>query len=151
MCSPLVSLDVEEEDYDDTATPIVSLIPIEETEDYDDDNASSDIVPLIPIEVQEEVAMDISPERTVLNAPSDMHSQKLQQQHLSATTPLSSGCNVNPSSSTVSSDDGGVTALSRVSAQDLATVAALIEAILKINQHGSLIDVDLLIKIFNNP
>lgn len=144
----MVSLDVEEKDYDDTATPIVSLIPIEETEDYDDDNASSDIVPLIPIEVQEEVAMDISPERTVLNAPSDMHSQKLQQQHLSATTPLSSGCNVNPSSSTVSSDDGGVTALSRVSAQDLATVAALIEAILKINQHGSLIDVDLLIKIW---
>ncbi|XP_057418227.1 zinc finger CCCH domain-containing protein 68-like [Lotus japonicus] len=148
--SPLVSSDVEEEDYDDTATPIVSLIPIEETEDYDDDNASSDIVPLIPIDVQEEVAMDISPERTVLNAPSDMHSQKLQRQHLSATTtPLSSGCN--PSSSTVSLDDGGVTDLSRVSAQDLATVAALIEAILKINQRGSSIDVDLLIKIFNNP
>ncbi|KAJ1422586.1 Zinc finger, CCCH-type [Sesbania bispinosa] len=119
--SPSVSLDVEEEDYDDNITPLVSIIPIEEEESINS-----------------------------VTLPHNVQSQNLQQ-YISAMTPISSDCNT---SHTVSFDacgaliSGGV---SLGSEADLAAASAIVAAIVKSNEQGRLVDMDLLVEIFNDP
>lgn len=122
VCSPSISLDVEEEDYDDNITPLIPIIPIEEEE-----------------------TMDILPELAVAANPHP----NVQSQIL-ATTPISSDCNT---SRPVSSDAClmPLAGVSPGSEADLAAASAVVAAIMKSNEQGSLIDMDLLVKIFNDP
>ncbi|CAL0314473.1 unnamed protein product [Lupinus luteus] len=119
--SPSVSFEVEQENYDDNLTP---LIPITEP-------------------LGEEDSADVTPEVAVTN----LQSQNFQQ-YTSVTSPIIQQCNT--SSTVPSSVCGGP--LPRISpgfAQDLTTAA--IATILKSNDQGSLIDMDVLVKIFNDP
>ena len=71
--SPSVSLDVEEEDYDDGITPLIPIIPIEEEE-----------------------SMDILPELAVALKPSPNVQSQNSQQYISAKTSISSASNASP-------------------------------------------------------
>nr|KYP39856.1 Zinc finger CCCH domain-containing protein 6 [Cajanus cajan] len=88
--SPTVSLNVEEEDYDDNITPLIPIIPIEEEE-----------------------SMDILPEFSVEVNPSPNVQLQNSQQYMSATNSITT--------------------------------------IMSSNEQGRLIDMDLLVKIFNDP
>ncbi|GAU37684.1 hypothetical protein TSUD_209730 [Trifolium subterraneum] len=112
--SPSISLDVEEEDYDDNLTPLVPLIPIEE---------------------EESMATAVSPQP-------NGQSQNLHK-YMSA-----------PTSSRTISSDACVMPLAGVSSGSVADIAAasdVVAAILKSKEQGGLIDMDLLVKIFNDP
>ncbi|OIV92689.1 hypothetical protein TanjilG_18040 [Lupinus angustifolius] len=119
--SPSVSFEVEQEDYDDNLTP---LIPITE-----------------PIE--EEDSADVTPEMAVTNLL-----PQIFQQYTSATSPIIQQCNT---SSTVPSSvcGGPLPKISPGLVQDLT--AAAVATISKSNDQGSLIDMDVLVKIFNDP
>lgn len=127
MCSPPVSLHVEEENYDDNLTPLIPIIPIEEEE-------SADIKP--------EVAVT-----KLADTTTNLKSQNLHQ-HISATFPISSQCNA---SSTVPSSAGGRLVPAITPGLEAELTAAVVAAVSKSNQQGSLIDMDLLVKIFNDP
>ncbi|TKY55882.1 Zinc finger CCCH domain-containing protein 30 [Spatholobus suberectus] len=125
--SPSVSLDVEEEDYDDKITPLIPIIPIEEEE-----------------------SMDILPEFSVAVNPSPIVQSQNSQQYISATTSSSSASNA---SHTVSLDTC-IRPLAGVSSgleADLAAASSVVATIMKSNEQGCLIDMDLLVKIFNDP
>ncbi|KAI4327711.1 hypothetical protein L6164_020139 [Bauhinia variegata] len=102
---PSVSLDVEEEDYDDSLIPLVPLIPIEEE------------------------SVDINAQVASAATITHMH------QYASATTaPISSQCNTH------------ATLASPACGRD-----AGLAAIMKSNEQGGMIDMDLLVRIFNDP
>ncbi|XP_061371997.1 zinc finger CCCH domain-containing protein 6-like [Gastrolobium bilobum] len=110
-----------------------------EEEEYDDN--LTPLIPMIPIEERE--SLEISPELAVAANPApNLQSQNLQQ-YMLAITPINSDCNA---SCTVSSDACAVP-LSGIS-PDLAAASAVVAAI---NEQGSLIDMDLLVKILNDP
>ncbi|CAJ2635732.1 zinc finger CCCH domain-containing protein 6-like isoform X1 [Trifolium pratense] len=112
--SPSVSLDVEDEDYDDNLTPLVPLIPIEE---------------------EESMPAAVSPQP-------NGQSQNLHK-YMSAPT----------SSRTISPDACAMplAGLSSGSVADIAAASDVVAAILKSKEQGGLIDMDLLVKIFNDP
>ncbi|KAI4314769.1 hypothetical protein L6164_027645 [Bauhinia variegata] len=126
--SPSVSLNVEEEDYDDSLTPLVPLIPIEEEE-----------------------SMDINPEvAAAVDIPIATQSQNLHQNASATSTPISSQCN-NPATVTPTAYEKPLPGVSSGLNVDLAAAYALAAAIMKSNEQGSEIDMDLLVKIFNDP
>lgn len=126
--SPSVSLDVEEEDYDDNMTPLIPVISIEE-EEY----------------------MDILPEFSIAVNPSPNVQSQNSQQYKSAITSIDPASNASHTSSmdTYGSSFGVSSGLEEV---DLAAVSSVVATILRSNQQGRhLIDMDLLVKIFNDP
>ncbi|XP_061345629.1 zinc finger CCCH domain-containing protein 30-like [Gastrolobium bilobum] len=129
--NPSVSLEVEEEDYDDNLTPLIPIIPIEE-----------------------EDSMDIKPEVAVTklaDTPTNLQSQNLQQ-YIPATPPIISQCNTSSTTAPSSACGKPVPGVSPCLETDLAAAAsAVVAAIMKSNEQGSLIDMDLLLKIFNDP
>ncbi|MED6220205.1 hypothetical protein PIB30_042636 [Stylosanthes scabra] len=128
--SPSVSRDVEKEGYDDNLTPLIPIIPIEE-----------------------EDSMDINPEVAVTkpaDTPTKLLSQNLQQ-YIAATTPINSQCNTSATVA-LSASGNSMSAISPGSEPDLAAASALVaSAIMKSNEQGNPIDMDLLVKIFNDP
>lgn len=124
-CSSSVSLDVEEEDFDDNLTPLVPIIPIEEEESMDDQPVSA----------------------AVVDALATVQSQNLLLHTSATTTPVQ--CNT----SSVASHACGnpLPGISPGSEVDLVAASAAVAAIMKSNELGSLIDMDLLVRIFNDP
>ncbi|KAL5063699.1 hypothetical protein RYX36_025436 [Vicia faba] len=126
--SPSVSMDVEEEDYDGSITPLIPIIPIEE----------------------EEESMANSPEpEAAANPHPNVQSPNLHQ-YMSATTSINSDRNT---SGTVS-PAAGLLPFAGVSSgleADVVAASDAVAAILKNNEHGGLIDMDLLVKIFSDP
>ncbi|KAG5050861.1 hypothetical protein GLYMA_02G049700v4 [Glycine max] len=119
--SPSVSLDVEEEDYDDGITPLIPIIPIEEEE-----------------------SMDILPELAVALKPSPNVQSQNSPQYISAKTSISSASNASPAVS----HDPCVRPLAEA---DLAAASSVVATIIRSNEQGTLIDMDLLGKIFTDP
>ncbi|XP_027346888.1 zinc finger CCCH domain-containing protein 6-like [Abrus precatorius] len=119
--SPSVSLDVEEEEYDDTITPLIPIIPIEEEEftEYD------------------------------VNPPLNVQSQNTLQ-YISGTTPIGPASNA---PCTVSSDACAkpLPGVSSGLEGDFVAASAVVATIMKSNEQGRMIDMDLLVKIFNDP
>ncbi|KAL1316522.1 hypothetical protein HN51_068707 [Arachis hypogaea] len=128
--SPSVSHDVDKEGYDDNHTPLIPIIPIEE-----------------------EDSMDINPEVSdakLADTPTKLLSQNLQQ-YIAAATPINSQCNTS-AAVPLSAGGNSMLAISPGSEPDLAAASALVAAaILKSNEQGNPIDMDLLVKIFNDP
>ncbi|RDY06801.1 Zinc finger CCCH domain-containing protein 30 [Mucuna pruriens] len=125
--SPSVSLDVEEEDYDDNITPPIPIIPIEEEE-----------------------SMDTLPELAVAVNPSPNVKLQNSQQYISAKTSVSSASNA----SHLVSLDPCVRPSAGVSSgleADLAAASSAVATIMRSNEQGRLIDMDLLVKILNDP
>ncbi|XP_054810215.1 zinc finger CCCH domain-containing protein 6-like isoform X2 [Prosopis cineraria] len=119
--SPFVALDVEEEDYDDKLTPPVPIIPIEEGQSVDD-----------------------KPELAACrDASATVQSQNLHHYMSVITEPIQ--CNTSSLALTVC---GNPTPGLEV---DLVAASAVVNAIMKSSGQGSLIDMDLLVKIFNDP
>ncbi|KAJ1408807.1 Zinc finger, CCCH-type [Sesbania bispinosa] len=112
--SPSVSFEVGAEDYDDSLTPLIPIIPIEEEESMD----INGVAVTKPVDI-----------------PNNLQSQ----------------CKA--SSASVPSPVCGkpVPGISPSSEADLAAASTVITAIMKSNEQGSLIDMDLLLKIFNDP
>ncbi|KAL2333779.1 hypothetical protein Fmac_014992 [Flemingia macrophylla] len=124
--SPSVSLDVEEEEYNDNNTPLIPIIPIEEEE-----------------------SMDILPEFSVAVNPSSNVQLQNSQQYMSATNSISSASNATRKVSL----DTSVRPLAAVSSgleADLVAASSVVATIMS-NEQGRLIDMDLLVKIFNDP
>ncbi|KAK7360170.1 hypothetical protein VNO77_02151 [Canavalia gladiata] len=120
--SPSVSLDVTEEDYDDNNTPLISIIPIEEEE---------------------------SMEAVAENPFPHVQSQN-SHQYISATTPISLASNASHGVSA----DACVRPLAGVSSDleaNLAAASSVVATIMRSNEQGGLIDMDLLVKIFTDP
>ncbi|CAL5197512.1 unnamed protein product [Lathyrus oleraceus] len=126
--SPSVSLDVEEEDYDGSITPLIPIIPIEE----------------------EEEAMANSPESDAAANPHPNVQSPNLHQYMSATSSINSDRNT---SGTVS-PAACLLPFAGVSSgleADVVAASDAVAAILKSNEHGGLIDMDLLVKIFSDP
>ena len=124
--SPSVSLDVEEEDYDDDFTPIIPIIPIEEEE-----------------------SMDILPEVAVAGNPFSNVQSDNPLPYISAETSTTLPSNA---SYTDFSDRGTGIPLGGVSSGLEADLAASVVAtMMRSSEQGSPIDMDLLVKIFNDP
>ena len=108
-----------------------------EREDYDDN--LTPLIPLIPIEEEDS---DINPEVAVTklaDTPTNLQPLNLQQCNASSTVPLSASGNP-------------VSGISPGLEPDLAAASALVAAaIMKSNEQGNPIDMDLLVKIFNDP
>ncbi|CAJ1942391.1 unnamed protein product [Sphenostylis stenocarpa] len=121
--SPSVSLDVEEEYYNDDITPVIPIIPIEEEE-----------------------PMDVLPEMAVAGNLSPNVQPNNPMQYISAKT-----CVPSNASHTDSSDPcvGSLAGVSFGMEADLA--ASVVSTIMRSNEQGCLIDMDLLVKIFNDP
>lgn len=126
VCSPSVSLDVEEEDYDDNLTPLVPLIPIEEEE-----------------------SMDNLPELAEVNPPTDVQLRNLQQ-YILATAPFTSDSSTSRTVSLPASAMPLAGIIPGIGAE-LAGAAAVIAAIMKSNEQGNLVDMNLLARILNDP
>ncbi|XP_028196693.1 zinc finger CCCH domain-containing protein 30-like isoform X1 [Glycine soja] len=125
--SPSVSLDVEEEDYDDGRTPLIPIIPIEEEE-----------------------STDILPELAVALKPSPNVQSQNSQQYISAKTSISSASNAAHAVSL----DPCIRPMAGVSSgmeADLAAASSVVATIIRSNEQGTLIDMDLLGKIFTDP
>ncbi|XP_020202717.1 zinc finger CCCH domain-containing protein 6 [Cajanus cajan] len=125
--SPTVSLNVEEEDYDDNITPLIPIIPIEEEE-----------------------SMDILPEFSVEVNPSPNVQLQNSQQYMSATNSISSASNASHKVSLdtclkpLAGESSGLEA-------DIVAASSVVATIMSSNEQGRLIDMDLLVKIFNDP
>lgn len=127
--SPSVSYDVEKENYEDNHTPLISIVPIEE-----------------------EDSMDINPEVAVAklsDTPTNLQSLNLQQ-YISATSPIISQSNTS-SGVPLSAREKPVPGSAGVDPDLAAASALLAAAIMKNNEQGNPIDMDLLVKIFNDP
>lgn len=125
--SPSVSLDVEEEEYDDNSTPLIPIIPIEE----------------------EESMTNLPKLAAAVNTHPNVQPQNLHH-YMPATTSNSSDRN---SPRTVSSD-ARLMPLAGVSSSleaDAAAASEVVAAILKSNEQAGLIDMDLLVQILNDP
>ncbi|KAG2408784.1 Zinc finger CCCH domain-containing protein [Vigna angularis] len=125
--SPSVSLEVEEEDYDDDVTPLIPIIPIEEEE-----------------------PMDILPEVAVAGNPFPNVQPNNPLQHISAETSIRSPSNA---FYTDSSDPcSGIPLGGGVSfGMEADLAASVVATIMRSSEQGSPIDMDLLVKIFNDP
>ncbi|RDX61673.1 Zinc finger CCCH domain-containing protein 30, partial [Mucuna pruriens] len=110
-----------------------------EKECYDD--SLTPLIPLNPID-EEESLENIQHDAVVTkhaDSPTKLQSQRIQQYIPAATSPIYSHCNAS-------------TVVSSSSEMDLvAASAAVAAAILKSNDQGSNIDMDLLLKIVNDP
>ncbi|KAI9081285.1 hypothetical protein K1719_036785 [Acacia pycnantha] len=124
--SPSVALDVEEEDYDDNVTPVVPIVPIEEDESMDD-------------------KLELAAAR---EAPAAVQSQNLHRYMSAITAPIQ--CHTSSSLALTMSGNSSP-GISPGLEVDLAAAAAVVSAIMKSSEQGSLIDMDLLVKIFNDP
>ncbi|KAF7828950.1 zinc finger CCCH domain-containing protein 6-like [Senna tora] len=120
--SPSVSLDVEEEDYDDNLTPVIPILPIEEEELMDSN-------PRLPTQSQTDTFAAVQPQ--------SLH------QYVPATNAPSSSQSFTPPTH-ASPGPSGMDA-------DLAAASAVVTAIMKNNEQGSMIDMDLLVRILNDP
>ncbi|XP_047178753.1 zinc finger CCCH domain-containing protein 6-like isoform X2 [Vigna umbellata] len=125
--SPSVSMEVEEEDYDDDVTPLIPIIPIEEEE-----------------------PMDILPEVAVAGNPFPNVQPNNPLQHISAETSIRSPSN---GFYTDSSDPcSGIPLGAGVSfGMEADLAASVVATIMRSSEQGSPIDMDLLVKIFNDP
>ncbi|XP_028774580.1 zinc finger CCCH domain-containing protein 6-like [Neltuma alba] len=118
--SPSVSLDVEEEDYDDNLTPLIPIVPIEEEE-----------------------LMDVKPELpATIDTSATLQTQSLHHSISATDRPICS--QLSTSSTLASPGTSGVEA-------DVAAASAVVAAIMNSNEQGSSIDMDLLVKILNDP
>ncbi|TQD80940.1 hypothetical protein C1H46_033510 [Malus baccata] len=124
--NPSVSLDVKAERYDDSLTPSVPLIPIEEMEEESQDLPSSDM----------ELDSDVECRPPAL------------PQGLSASRGPASKCN--PPQQTAG-DQPSLENSPGQNADVTAAASVALTAIVKSTEKGSLIDTDLLIKILNDP
>lgn len=128
VCSPSVSVDVEEGDYDGSNTPLIPIIPVEE----------------------EEESMANSPKlEEAVNLHPNVQYPNLHQ-YMSATTSINSDRNT---SGTVSPAACLLPfpGVSSGSEADVVAASDAVATILKSNEHGGLIDMDLLVKIFSDP
>ncbi|QCD82048.1 zinc finger CCCH domain-containing protein 6-like isoform X1 [Vigna unguiculata] len=124
--SPSVSLDVEEEDYDDDFTPLIPIIPIEDEE-----------------------SVDIFPEEAVAGNPFPNVQPNNSLQYISAETSIRSPSNA---FYTDSSDPCTGIPLGGVSfGMEADLAASVVATIMRSSEQGSPIDMDLLVKIFNDP
>ncbi|XP_028796802.1 zinc finger CCCH domain-containing protein 6-like [Neltuma alba] len=124
--SPSVALDVEEEDYDDNTTPLVPIIPIEEEESMYD---------------KPELAAG-------RDAPTTVQSQNLHQYMSAITAPIQSNTSSSLALTVCGNPSPGISSGSEV---DLVAASAVVGAVMKSSEQRSLIDMDLLVKIFNDP
>ncbi|KAJ7953104.1 zinc finger CCCH domain-containing protein 6-like [Quillaja saponaria] len=126
--SPSVSLDVERVRYDDSLTPVVPIIPIEEEECADmkpDVVATADI----PVTVQsrastQDISSSATPTSSKTSTPLTL-------------TPLASG-------KLLLGESPGL-------GVDVIAAAAAVATVMKSSEPGSMIDTDLLIKILRDP
>lgn len=128
--SPSVTFEVEKENYDDNLTPIIPIIPIEEEE-----------------------SKDTIPDDVAVTKHADMPTN-LQSQNLAHNIPAAAKYPKSSSSNVPSSSLGKpVPAVSPRSEEDLAAAAssALAAALITSSDQCSLIDTDLLLRIFNDP
>ncbi|XP_054824542.1 zinc finger CCCH domain-containing protein 6-like isoform X2 [Prosopis cineraria] len=118
--SPSVSLDVQEEDYDDNLTPLIPIVPIEEEE-----------------------LMDVNPELpATIDTPATSQAQSLHQYISTTDRPICS--QPSTSSSLALTGTSGLEA-------ELAAASAVAAAIMNSNEQGSSVDMDLLVRILNDP
>lgn len=126
--SPAVSLDVEEENYDDSLTPIIPLIPVEEEE-----------------------AAEMPPALTEpLKNPTTSLSPALPPVLLSSGILNSSKCNT-PALNPPASQKPELGRLPDPGTHPITAASAAVTAIMKSKEQGGLIDTDLLVKIFRDP
>ncbi|KAJ7944183.1 zinc finger CCCH domain-containing protein 6-like [Quillaja saponaria] len=127
--SPSVSLDVEHEQYDDSLTPLVPIIPIEE-EEYADMKPNQVATADIPVTLQ---------------------SQAFPQDISARPTPITSKSNPPPSLTPLASGESLLGQSPGLGADVVAATAAALATVMKRNEKGSMIDTDLLIKILSDP
>ena len=95
--------------------------------------------------------MDIKPELgAAVDITPTVHSQTNPQCVLATTTPTSSQC-ITPPNPTSTACGKHALGISSDQEADLIAASALVAAIMKSNELGSRIDMDLLVKIFNDP
>ncbi|KAJ6678748.1 ZINC FINGER CCCH DOMAIN-CONTAINING PROTEIN 45-RELATED [Salix viminalis] len=126
--SPAVSLDVEEEIYDDSLTPIIPLIPVEEEEAAE-----------MPAALTEP-----------LKNPTTSLSQALPSALLSSGIVNSSNCNttaLNPPAN----QNPELGRLPDPGTHPITSASAAVTAIMKSKEQGGCIDTDLLVKFFGGP
>ncbi|KAJ6929864.1 zinc finger CCCH domain-containing protein 6-like [Populus alba x Populus x berolinensis] len=123
--SPVVSLDVEDTDYDDSLTPIIPLIPVEEEEATE-----------LPSDLTEPLKTSQSP--------------ALPPFLLSSGTLNSSKC-ITPASNPLLSEKPAFGKLPNAGTNLISAASAAVTAIMKNKGHGSLIDTGLLVKILSDP
>ncbi|KAH1223996.1 Zinc finger CCCH domain-containing protein 6 [Glycine max] len=128
--------------------PRISAIPDgpseSEKEFYDDNESLIPLIPLIPVEEEEESAEDIEPDSSIKK----LHKQNSQQQYIPPAISL-----VNPECSNVNSHCSGKPLGATSSEADIIAAAssAAVASIIKRNEQGTLIDMDLLVKLFTDP
>ncbi|KAL2322344.1 hypothetical protein Fmac_026723 [Flemingia macrophylla] len=123
---PSVSLDIEDEEYNDNNTLLITIIPIGEEE-----------------------SMDILPGFIVAMNPSSNVQLQNSQQYMSTTNSISSTSNATRkvSLNTCVRPLAGVFSSLE---EDLVAASSAVATIMS-NEQGPLIDIDLLVKIFNDP
>lgn len=124
FCSPFVSLEVQNEHYDDSCTPIVPIIPIEEEESLH--------TPYVPEPVD-------SITRT---QPLNLSGGSLRSEMLNT-----SKCDSPAPSSALSS----LGKLPNIGVDVIAAASTALAVMNTVNQNGNMIDTDLLIKILSDP
>ncbi|KAG5069705.1 hypothetical protein JHK85_002082 [Glycine max] len=115
-----------------------------ENECYDDNESVIPLLPLIPVEEEQESVEDTEPDFPTKK----LQSQNLQQQYIPPATSL-----INPQCNNINSRCSGKPLPATSSESDIvaAASAAAVAAIIKSNEQGSLIDMDLLRKLFTDP
>lgn len=121
--NPFVSPDVKDSSYDDSRTPLVPLIPVEE------DDASDQLEE--PTVDQPSNYHKYDPAKINASQVSNAPVTAIQQQPCGPTGALSSGLSAEP--------------------DVLAAASAAYTAIMQSNKQGSLVDHDLLVKILSDP
>ncbi|RDX67081.1 Zinc finger CCCH domain-containing protein 68, partial [Mucuna pruriens] len=121
---PYVSSAVEKECYDDSLTPLVPLSPIEEQDDS-----------------VENIKVDAAVTKHAESSTKELQSN-LQQNIPPATSLVNSQCSEKPEA---------VPATSFLEADLVGASVAVASAIMKSNEQGNKIDVDLLLQIFSDP
>ncbi|KAH7519940.1 zinc finger CCCH domain-containing protein 30 [Ziziphus jujuba] len=126
--SPAVSLDVQNENYNDSCTPLVPIIPIEEEE--------SIYTPYIPAPVN----------TTTSSQPLDLSGSRLRSEMLNT-----ANCNSSAPEPLSSAQPALGKLLPGLGADAVASASAALAVVNTVGQNGSMIDTDLLIKILADP
>lgn len=131
--TPFVSSEVENLHYDDSQTPLIPIIPIE-----DEDASEQQLETPLPIGTSVQVQLpDLgTPHMLPGLRPSVKQSQSIA---------------VHPASTLLPGEKPAVGSLPGAEPDVVAAAAAAFTAIMKSSEEGSLIDRDLLIKILSNP
>ncbi|XP_057449286.1 zinc finger CCCH domain-containing protein 6-like [Lotus japonicus] len=130
--SPYVPFEVEKEDYDDNLTPLIPMIPIEEEESME--------------YITPDVAVPMLAE-----THTNLQSQNMPQHLQAVTSPINSQCKSSSTTDPSSISGKPSAGVSPCSEAVFAAASVVAAAIMKSNEQGNLLDMDLLLKIFNDP